>query len=221
MKPIVFSWSSGKDSAMALYRILKSNEYEVVALLTTISSKYDRVSIHGVRKTLLYKQAESIGIPLDIIALSDNPSNEEYEEKMERVMQSYIEKGIRHAAFGDIFLEDLREYRQRKLSLVGMKALFPLWKTDTDELVKSMSIDGFKSIITCVDTQFLSKEFVGKEIDNTLLLKMPTSIDKCGENGEYHSFAYAGPIFHERIEFEIGEKVLRDNRFFFCDLIPK
>jgi len=220
MQPVVLSWSSGKDSAMALYELRKSGEYEVVSLLTTVSSQYGRVSMHGVRVALLKAQAESLGIPLDMIPLSGHPSNEEYENKMRETLQCYKNRGINKIAFGDIFLEDLRAYRQNKLSAIGMQALFPLWKRDTGELFSSIIASGFKSVITCVDTEALSMSFAGRIIDRTLQNDLPATVDACGENGEYHSFTYAGPLFRSQIGFEVGEKVLRDNRFYYCDLIP-
>lgn len=189
-------------------------------MLTTVSSQYDRISMHGVRVPLLKAQAESLGIPLDMVPLSGHPSNEEYENKMRETLLGYKNRGINKIAFGDIFLEDLRTYRQNKLSAIGMQALFPLWKRDTRELLSSIIASGFKSVITCVDTKALPMSFAGRIIDRTLSNDLPETVDACGENGEYHSFTYAGPLFHRQIGFEVGEKVLRDNRFYYCDVLP-
>jgi len=221
MEPILFSWSGGKDCAMALYEIQKANTCKVKALLTTVTQSYDRISMHGVRRTLLEKQAESVGIPLEIVFISNKATNEEYEQRMAETLKKYQRFGVNKVIFGDIFLEDLRKYRQEKLAIVNMEAVFPLWKRDAKELAYSLCNLGFESIITCVDTSVLDKKFAGRIIDDKLLSELPESIDSCGENGEYHSFVYDGPIFTKRIDFEIGEKVLRDNRFYYCDLIPK
>ncbi len=219
-EPVIFTWSGGKDSTLTLYELLQTHSYEVVSLITTVTQGYDRISMHGVRIDLLEQQAEAIGIPVDKIYISKTSSNEEYESKMKGILTYYKHRGINTVVFGDIFLEDLRKYREKNLAKVGMKGLFPIWKRNTSELANSFIELGFKSIITCVDTNVLDKGFSGRNYDKQLLSRLPSHIDPCGENGEFHSFAYDGPLFKEEIRFKKGECVLRDNRFFYCDLIP-
>ena len=216
---ILFSWSGGKDSALALHSILHNKEFEVAALLTTITADYDRISMHGVRRELLEKQAESIGLTLEKISISKKSGNEEYEDKMKSVLLRYKNEGINAVAFGDIFLEDLKKYREENLAKVGLRGIFPLWKQSSYVLAKRFIELGFKAIITCVDSKQLDGKVCGREYDNKLLSELPKNVDCCGENGEFHSFVYAGPIFKNEIPFNKGEIVLRDNQFYFCDLI--
>lgn len=218
---VLMSWSSGKDSAFALHRLMNSDEYEVVGLLTTLTRDYDRVSMHGVRRALLQAQAESIGLPLHIVWISAGGSNEEYEAQMRAVLDEQKAAGVTAIAIGDIFLEDLRRYREERLAQVGLQAVFPIWGRNTGELSREFIDSGFKSIITCVDSERMSGSFAGRVYDHDLLADLPRNIDPCGENGEFHSFAFDGPIFRKPVSFIKGEVVLRDNRFFFCDLIPK
>jgi uncharacterized protein (TIGR00290 family) len=220
LEKILLAWSGGKDSAMALYEILGARSFQIAALLTTVTQPYDRVSMHGVRRILLARQAASMGFSLEIVLISAGASNEEYESQMAEVLSAYKKRGVSKVAFGDIFLEDLRRYRQKNLARLGMDPVFPLWKRDTKELARSLTSLGFKAITTCVDTQVLDEKFVGRVIDPDFLSELPRTVDSCGENGEYHSFVYDGPLFKNRIDFEIGEKVLRDERFYFCDLVP-
>jgi uncharacterized protein (TIGR00290 family) len=217
---IIFTWSGGKDSAMALYELQRTHSYEVSALLTTITEDYERISMHGVRRILLERQAESLGLPLEKVFISKNASNEEYESKMREALTKYRASGVSSVIFGDIFLEDLRKYREDKLSKVDMKGIFPIWKRDTTELAHTFIDLGFKAVVTCVDSNILDKKFVGRVFDGQFLSELPSTVDPCGENGEFHSFVYDGPIFRERIAFRVGDIVLRDNRFYFCDLIP-
>lgn len=219
-KKVILSWSGGKDSAMSLHEIQKPNNYEVSALLTTVTEDYDRISMHGVRRILLEQQAESLGLPLEKIYITKNASNDEYETKIEEKLVEYHRKGVSSVVFGDIFLEDLRKYREGNLSKIGMKGIFPIWKRDTTELASTFMDLEFKAVVTCVDSKVLDKTFVGRMFDKQFLTDLPTGVDPCGENGEFHSFVYDGPIFREKIKFTIGEIVLRDNRFHFCDLIP-
>jgi uncharacterized protein (TIGR00290 family) len=220
MEKVLVSWSGGKDSAIALYEILKNRNYQICALLTTVTEDYDRISMHGVRRILLERQVSSLGFPLEKVLISKNASNEEYESNLGKVLTKYREAGITSVVFGDIFLEDLRKYREDKLATLEMQGIFPLWKRDTQELAHSLTALGFKAITTCIDTSILGRQFVGREIDQQFLSELPSTVDACGENGEYHSFVYDGPIFKEKISFTPGEIVLRDNRFCFCDLIP-
>jgi uncharacterized protein (TIGR00290 family) len=220
MQNILVSWSGGKDSAMALHEITKDPDYHIAALLTTVTQDYDRISMHGVRRVLLEQQAASLGLPLEIVWISKNASNEEYEAQMGAALGKYKQAGVSAVAFGDIFLEDLRQYRVEKLAQLDLQGLFPIWKRDTRELAQTFIDSGFKAITTCVDTQVLGEQFVGRQIDNQFLAELPPGIDPCGENGEFHSFVYAGPIFKHQIVCTPGERVLRENRFYYCDLLP-
>jgi len=217
---VLFTWSGGKDSAIALYELRKSNCFEIASLLTTVTEDYDRISMHGVRRCLLEQQAQSLGLPLEIVYITRNSSNEEYEARLQEKLLQYKNRDVSSVVFGDIFLEDLRKYREDNLAKVGMKALFPVWKRDTAELSRTFIALGFKAIITCVDSQSLDKKFVGRSFDKRFLSQLPSNVDPCGENGEFHSFVYDGPIFREKIRFRKGKVVQRDNRFYFCDLVP-
>jgi len=217
---VIVAWSGGKDSAFALYEILIAKSYEVLELLTTVTEDYDRISIHGVRCVLLEQQARSLGFPLEKMLISKGASDEEYEREMLRILTRYLASGVFSVVFGDIFLEDVRKYREGILSKVGMKGIFPLWKRDTRQLARTFIDLGFKAVITVVDSKVLGKEFVGRRYDTQFLAALPANVDPCGENGEFHSFVYDGPIFSERVPFTKGEIVLRENRFYYCDLVP-
>ena len=217
---IIFTWSGGKDSAMALYELQLTHSYEVSALLTTITEDYERISMHGVRRILLEQQVDSLGLSLEKLFISKNASNEEYESKMQEALIKYRVTGVSSVVFGDIFLEDLRKYREDNLSKINMKGIFPIWKRDTTELAHTFIDLNFKAVVICVDSNVLDKKFVGRVFDERFLSELPSTVDPCGENGEFHTFVYDGPIFRERILFTIGDIVLRDNRFYFCDLIP-
>jgi uncharacterized protein (TIGR00290 family) len=218
---VLFTWSGGKDSAIALYELQKSGKYEISALLTTVTKDYDRISMHGVRTVLLQQQADLLGYHLEQVYISAASSNEEYETKMRESLEKYLKDGITTVVFGDIFLEDVRKYREENLSGIGMKAYFPIWKKDTAELARSFIDTGFKAVITCVDSEVLGKEFAGRYYDKQFLSELPSNVDPCGENGEFHSFVYDGPIFRESLLLDTGEVVLRDNRFYYCDLVPR
>lgn len=215
---IILSWSGGKDSSLALFELMEQEKYDIT-LLTTITDKYGRISIHGVREDLLEKQAKSLGCYLEKVYITSESSNEKYNKKMEEVMNRYKKLGVTKVAFGDIFLEDIRRYREGNLEKVGMEAIFPLWGRDTEEIAKTFINLNFKSIITCVDTKVLDGDFAGRLYDENLLADLSEDIDPGGENGEFHSFVFDGPIFREEIKFSLGEKVLRDGRFNFCDLV--
>lgn len=216
----LFAWSGGKDSAMALYELKKVGKYEISALLTTVTKDYDRVSMHGVQRSLLEQQTNSLGYPLEQVLISKDASNEEYEAKMREILEKYFKAGISTTVFGDIFLEDVRQYREENLSKIGMKAVFPIWKRSTTELTHTFIDLGFKAVITCIDSRALDKGFVGRLFDEQFLSELPPNVDPCGENGEFHSFVYDGPTFRERLLYKLGDVVLRDDRFYFCDLIP-
>jgi uncharacterized protein (TIGR00290 family) len=216
----VVAWSGGKDSALALYEALGSGRYEVHALLTTVNRDYDRISIHGVRRVLLEQQTKALGIPLEKTFISKGASDAEYEKELLKALKRQRDSGVSSVVFGDIFLEDVRKYRERILATAEMNGVFPLWKQDTQMLARRFISLGFKAVITSVDSNVLGKDFAGREYDERFLSDLPENVDLCGENGEFHSFVYDGPIFHERVSFVKGEHVLRENRFYYCDLIP-
>lgn len=235
MKPkVIFCWSGGKDSALALHKVLQDNKYEVVALLTTLNAQFKRVSMHGVREELLAKQAASIGLPLIKMFVSEG-TNAEYEQNMEIVLLKYKAEGVSKVIFGDIFLDDLRAYRESNLSKIGLVAEFPLWKMDTGELIQEFFENDFRTITCCVNDAYMGKHRVGEEVTQEFIKTLQNNIDPCGENGEYHSFCFAGPIFKIPIKFKVGEKIYKPleiktsdslldkvaaNGFWFCDLLP-
>ena len=203
------NWSGGKDSALCLHNALQSNLYDIRYLLTSMNSSFDRISMHGVRRALLQAQAESIGIPLQTLELPEQPSMEEYEQSMMNNVKELKQLGCAHALFGDIFLEDLKIYRENKLKELNVECAFPLWKIDTKHLINEFIQSGFKSIIVCVNEQYLDKSFCGRIIDDSFINDLPSNVDPCGENGEYHSFVFDGPIFKNPIEFTKGEIVYK------------
>jgi uncharacterized protein (TIGR00290 family) len=221
-EPIVLSWSGGKDSALALARLLDDPRFHVVGLLTTVTAGYDRVSIHGVRRALLQAQAESIGVPVHEVTLQPESSNEAYDaalaDALDRLRERHPE--VRRIAFGDIFLEDVRQYREQRIAASGYGAVFPLWGDATDVLAREVIRRGIKARLVCVDTDALPATFAGRRYDESLLGDLPNGIDPCGENGEFHTFVSAGPGFREAIPYEVGEVVIRGERFAFCDLVP-
>jgi len=217
---ILLTWSGGKDSALALYELRKNFNYEITALLTTVTIGYERVSMHGVQRTLLEEQAAAVDLPLETVYLNKKSSNEEYESCMAKKLTEYKLKEVRDVAFGDIFLEDVRKYREDNLARLEMSAVFPLWRRNTRLLAGKFVELGFKAIITCVDTEQLDGQFAGRLFDTEFLAELPTGVDPCGENGEFHSFVFDGPIFTKQVGFEKGEAVLKDNRFNYFELIP-
>ncbi|WP_294263344.1 diphthine--ammonia ligase [uncultured Chryseobacterium sp.] len=236
MKPkAVFNWSSGKDSALALYKILQEEKFEITSLLTSINKEFQRISMHGVHVSLLEKQVESLGFPLAQLELPKEPSMEEYREMMESIMTDFKKQGVTHSIFGDIFLEDLRKYREDQLAAAGIQGVFPLWKKDTKNLIEEFMDLGFKTIVTCINETYLDKSFAGRVIDKQFIEDLPENVDPCGENGEFHTFTFDGPIFKDPIGFEIGEIVKKtypkpksgsdeengEYVFWFCDLKAK
>lgn len=240
----LFNWSSGKDSALALYKILQNPDFKIECLLTSVNKQYQRISMHGVRVDLLQSQAESIGIPLKIMEIPEMPTMEVYENVMTETLTELKNNGITHSIFGDIFLEDLRQYRENQLARIGFNGIFPIWKIPTQELIQEFISLGFKTIVVCVNEKYLDKSFVGRIIDQDFINDLPENVDVCGENGEFHTFTFDGPIFSQPIDFEIGEIVYRkyekqanqnssndacdtndetafDFGFWYCDLIPK
>lgn len=220
LNSVLFSWSGGKDSCLALYEIQRAESYHVAALLTTITRDYDRISMHGVRRALLKRQAGSLGLPLHEIFITKDATNQEYESRMEEAFAVYRERGINTVVFGDLFLEEIRVYRDQFLSRHNMSALYPVWKRDTAEFIREFIRLGFKAIITCVNIAVLDGSFAGMMIDEDFLAKLPRGVDPCGENGEFHTFVFDGPLFKEAVRFSIGEKVTREG-FRFCDLLPE
>ncbi len=216
---VILAWSGGKDSAITLYEIQQRTDYQVVSLLTTLTSDYDRVSMHGVRRALLERQAESLSLPLYEVFISKEATNEEYASKMQAALTDFQKAGVSSVVFGDIYLEDVRKYREDNLSKVGMNAVFPIWGRDTAELARTFVDLGFKAIITCIDSKVLDNMFAGRIIDDSFLAQLPSNVDPCGENGEFHSFVFDGPTFNSSIQYTLGQIVLRDS-FYFCDLIP-
>ena len=217
MKRILLAWSSGKDSAWALHLLRQSGEYEVAGLLTTFNEAFDRVAMHGVRHQLVEAQAAAAGLQLWRVDLPWPCPNEEYERRMAAACQWAIAEGIEAIAFGDLYLEDVRAYRERQLTSTGLAPLFPLWKLPTDKLIREMIAGGQRAVITCVDPQKLGREFAGREIDLALVEELPKGVDPCGENGEFHSFVFAGPVFSRPIDVRSGEVVERDG-FVFADV---
>jgi uncharacterized protein (TIGR00290 family) len=210
IKKAIFNWSGGKDSALCLYHTLQNKEIEICSLVTTTNNANNRISMHGVRNNLLKAQAVSIGIPIKEIPLPEHASMEEYDRIMKGSMNEFINSGISYSVFGDIFLEDLRAYREEKLKEAGMQALFPLWKRPTTELMNEFIDLGFKAVIVCVNAKYLDASFLGRVLDHDLIADLPGNVDPCGENGEYHSFVFDGPIFQKPVEFVRGEIVERE-----------
>nr|WP_218651421.1 adenine nucleotide alpha hydrolase [Flavobacterium quisquiliarum] len=229
---------------MALYKILQNPDYKIEYLLTSVNQQYQRISMHGVRVDLLQSQAESIGIPLKIMEIPEMPTMEVYENVMMETLIELKTKGVKYSVFGDIFLEDLRLYREKKLEKIGFEGIFPIWKIPTRDLIQDFISLGFKTIVVCVNEKYLDKSFVGRIIDQDFINDLPKNVDVCGENGEFHTFTFDGPIFSKPIDFEIGEIVYRkyekpenqnssktacdtndqtafDFGFWYCDLIKK
>jgi uncharacterized protein (TIGR00290 family) len=238
----IFNWSGGKDSAFSLYEILQQQQYEIMCLLTSVNEQYQRISMHGVRVELLERQTKSIGLPLIKLQMPEMPTMEVYENIMEVALKDLKSKGATASIFGDIFLEDLRKYREDKLKMLDLKGVFPLWKISTAQLIREFIDAGFKTIITCVSEKYLDKSFAGRMIDKDFLKDLPGNIDPCGENGEFHTFVFDGPIFQKPIAFETGEIVYKkylpakesnassnsandndnpfNSGFWYCDLLP-
>ncbi|MBI4458842.1 MAG: ATP-binding protein [Acidobacteria bacterium] len=219
MSKVILSWSSGKDSAWLLHVLSQCQDIQVVALFTTINQSADRVAMHAVRRNLLEAQAEAVGLPLWKIPLPWPCSNTEYERIMSDFCQRAVSQGIQAIAFGDLFLTDVRKYRERQLQGTGLEPLFPIWGIPTRELALEMIASAMQARITCVDPRALPREFVGREFDQKFLADLPAGVDPCGENGEFHSFVYDGPMFRHPLRVSLGEIVERDG-FVFADLLP-
>jgi len=222
-KPVFLSWSGGKDSALTHAALAQSTEFEVVGLLTSVTRGYDRISVHGVRRSLLHAQAESLGLPLQEILLEPSCTNDAYEAAFHHGLQAIRNEwpDVRHIAFGDLFLEDVRAYRERLLAGSGFDPIFPIWGANTSELARRFIGDGFVARLVCVDTTQLDAGFAGREFDESLLADLPPSADPCGERGEFHTFVSSGPGFRRPLIYTTGERVLREQRFMYCDIIER
>jgi uncharacterized protein (TIGR00290 family) len=217
---VVVSWSGGKDSSLALNDVRKDPSIRIAGLLTTVTRDYDRISMHGVRRVLLERQASSIGLPLFEVSIPKNATNEIYERQTTEVLELLKEeKSISGVVFGDLFLEDIKTYREKLLSKIGLECIFPIWGRDTMKLTEFFIEEGFRAILCTVNPKLLDPKFCGREFDSKLLTEMPASVDPCGENGEFHTFVYGGPIFKNEIKISRGEVVSRDG-FYFADLVP-
>lgn len=210
MKKTYFNWSTGKDSAMALKRLLEDEEHSVEQLLISVNQHHDRVSMHGLRRDLMERQLDSIGIPFTTVELSEQPTMEEYSEKMGAAVNKLKSDGFTHSGFGDINLEDLRKYREQQLAIFNIEAVFPLWMIDTPQLMEEFLESNFKAITVCCKAELMDEEFIGREVDSQFINELPENVDHCGENGEFHTFCYEGDIFKKPINFVIGEKIYRE-----------
>ena len=217
---VIVAWSGEKDSALALYETLSSGN-EILNLLKTVSEGYDRISTHGARRVLLEQQAKALIIPLDVTFISKRASDEEYERERLKALRNNRDSGVSSVVFGDIFLEDIRKYYEHMLAEAGLYGIFPLWTKDTQALARRFINLGFEAVITSGDAIILGKDIAGRYYDERFLAALPANVDPCGENGEFHSFVHDGPIFHRNVSFTKGETMLRQNRFFSCDLLPK
>jgi uncharacterized protein (TIGR00290 family) len=217
-KKVILAWSGGKDSALALQST--SDRYEIVSLLTTVTEGYDRSSMHGVRRVLIERQAESMGYPLEIVFIPKECTNEDYNSRMRKVHGKLKRMGVTGVVFGDIHLQDVRKYREDNLAKAGMMGIFPLWGMESGKLTYRFVELGFRAVVVCVDLQKLDRSFVGKEYNSEFVAVLPSGIDPCGENGEFHTFVYNSPAFKKRIPFRRGRVVVRENQFCYCDLIP-
>ena len=214
---ILVSWSTGKDSAWMLHVLNQQYPKAAAGLLTTTNQAFDRVAMHAVRRELLEAQAAAAGLPLHVLPLPWPCTNEQYEERMRTAVSQAVAEGFTHVAFGDLFLEDVRKYREEKLAGTGLTPIFPIWGIPTGQLAGRMVESGLRSVLTCVNPKHLDRSFAGRQFDRALLDDLPSSVDKCGERGEFHSFAWDGPMFHHSIAIEVGEVVDRDG-FVFADV---
>mgnify|MGYP006289624583 CR=1 FL=1 len=214
---IILSWSGGKDCAFALSEMKHNQDYQIKRLLTTIDRDTGQVNMHGIPRSLLEKQASSLGIQLDLVELPSNPSNKEYESIMQKQLGFYQSQAIHHIAFADLFLEDIRHYRMQQMQKAGMQAVFPIWKRNTRELARTFVERGFKAIITCTDSTQMESKYTGRQFDDDFLDSLPESVDPCGENGEFHSFVYDGPDYEKAILYDKAEIYSNDGRFYFLE----
>ena len=216
---VLLSWSSGKDSAWTMQVLREDPDVEIVGLLTTVNTTHGRVAMHSTRRAILEAQAQAVGLPLHVIPLPWPCSNEVYEGAMRASMESALKSGVTHIAFGDLFLEDIRAYRSKQLEGSGLDPLFPIWHQPTEPLARRMIDAGVEAFLTCVDPKKLSRSFAGRKFDHAFLNDLPEGVDRCGENGEFHTCVLAGPMFREPLPAAVGEVVERDG-FYFADLVP-
>ena len=216
---VLQSWSGGKDSCMALAELLTDGTRSIAALVTTVTEGYDRVSMHGVRLAVLRQQADALGLPLHVVMIPQSASNSAYESRMEEAFERFRANGVTTIAFGDLFLDDVRRYREQWLARTGMTPIFPLWHRDTRDLARRFVDQGSRAILTCVDTRVLDRSFAGRDYDHALLADLPPSVDPCGENGEFHTFVFGGPLFCRDVSVTRGERVQRET-WCYCDLLP-
>lgn len=229
-----FNWSTGKDASLALYHLMQDERYQVDQLITSINSHHNRVSMHGLRRELLEKQVEEIGLPLTTLELPEEPTMEEYEHLMKNQVSTLVNEEYTHSGFGDIFLEDLKVYRENQLKPYGITGCFPLWKRDTKEIIQEFLSLGFKAVVVCIKADLLDESFVGRELTQEFVDDLPKEVDPCGENGEFHTFCFDGPIFKNPIHYQLGEKIYREYKnpdtnntpnsknslgFWFCDIL--
>jgi uncharacterized protein (TIGR00290 family) len=221
MTDVVLAWSGGKDSMLALAALRGDPRFRVVALATTITREYDRISMHGIRSAVLEAQVGALGLPLIEASIASGSSNADYEAALALALRTAQERwpGVRHIAFGDLFLQDVRAYREAMLDSLGWAGVFPLWGEDTADLARHFVQTGYRAILTCVDTTQLAPEFAGREYDAALLADLPATVDPCGERGEFHTCVYAGPHFARPLPLTVGERVRRDGRFEYCDVL--
>lgn len=228
---LFMNWSSGKDSAMALHELMVNGKFEIDQLFTTVNQSTERVSMHGLHRDLLKEQAKAIGLPLEMLELPALPDMDTYNQLMKEKVEGFQSMGYKDCAFGDIFLEDLKNYREKQLQSNNIKAHFPLWKKDTWALINDFFKKGFKAVVVAANAKWFDEDFVGSELSPELIANLPTEVDPCGENGEFHTFCFDGPIFKQAVSFKLGEKILKhypnpdqgkeDVGFWFCDLTTK
>ncbi|HMI56979.1 MAG TPA: hypothetical protein VK511_02930 [Gemmatimonadaceae bacterium] len=222
-EPVLVAWSGGKDSALALQAVLADPAMAIEALLTTVTREYDRISVHGVRRSLLLAQVAALGLPLVEMEIPADCSNATYEENFAGALRAARERNdrVNRCVFGDLFLEDVRRYREERLAPLGWQGVFPIWGRETSSLARAFLDDGFRAVVVCVDSTLLAPSFSGREYDASFFDDLPGDDDPCGENGEFHTFVFDGPLFRKRVEFTVGERVTRDERFVYTDLVPR
>jgi uncharacterized protein (TIGR00290 family) len=232
MKKAILNWSGGKDATLALYKVQQAKSYQIESLFTTVSAELRRITMHGVRESLLLQQAQALGLPLQTLALPESTSMEVYNALMREAMEGFVQRGVVASIFGDIHLADLRAYREQQLQQMDLEGVFPIWQQPVAQTIREFIALGFKAVVVCVNARYLSKDFVGRKLDANFVGDLPAGVDVCGENGEFHSFVYDGPNFEQAVRFELGEIVYKnyksdseevvpyDTGFYFQELLP-